>query len=140
VQPNPAGRGADLAPHGAALGARAIVALPAHACAVHEIARVARYLSNESAGQCGPCVHGLAAIANGLERVATGNGDDRALLARWVETVRGRGACKHPDGATRFVASALDVFADEVELHLRRGRCRTRAGALLPLPPSGSRQ
>ncbi|MGZ8693010.1 MAG: NADH-ubiquinone oxidoreductase-F iron-sulfur binding region domain-containing protein [Gaiellaceae bacterium] len=131
---------AELTPHGAELGARAIVALPAHACAVHEIARVARYLSNESAGQCGPCVHGLAAIASGLERVAAGKGDDRAQLARWVDVVRGRGACKHPDGATRFVASALDVFDDEVQMHLRRGRCRTRAAALLPLPNPGRRR
>ena len=131
----------DLAPHGAALGARAIVALPADACAVHEIARVARYLASESAGQCGPCVHGLAAIADGVERVAAGKGDDRAQLARWVDVVRGRGACRHPDGATRFVASALDLFADEVELHLQRGRCRKRSAALLPLPrPGGGRR
>jgi NADH:ubiquinone oxidoreductase subunit F (NADH-binding) len=131
---------ADLAPHGAALGARAIVAFPAQACALHEVARVARYLADESAGQCGPCVHGLAAIASGLERVTGATGDDRANLARWLETVRGRGACRHPDGATRFVASALDVFADEVELHLRRGRCRVRGGAVLPVPQTGGRR
>jgi NADH:ubiquinone oxidoreductase subunit F (NADH-binding) len=131
---------ADLAPHGAALGARAIVAFPARACALHEVARVARYLAEESAGQCGPCVHGLAAIASGVERVASATGDDRAKLTRWLETVRGRGACRHPDGATRFVASALDVFADEVELHLSRGRCRVRDDALLPIPKSSGRR
>ncbi|MDX6368930.1 MAG: hypothetical protein QOG93_432, partial [Gaiellaceae bacterium] len=125
----------DLRQHGASLGARAIVALPAEACAMRELTRIVRYLANESAGQCGPCVHGLAAIAEGLERVSAGRGDERERLARWVNEVRGRGACKHPDGATRFVSSALDVFGDEVRLHLRHGRCRRgRTVSVLPLP------
>ena len=124
---------ADLAQHGASLGARAIVALPRDTCALGEVARVTRYLADESAGQCGPCVNGLAAIADGVERLASGVGDDRARLERWVDVVRGRGACKHPDGATRFVASALAVFAAEVETHLRYGRCRSRLAGALPL-------
>lgn len=126
---------ADLLPHSASLGARAIVAFPAEACAMREVTRIARYLADESAGQCGPCVHGLAAIAAGLERVSAGHGDDRELLARWVDEVRGRGACRHPDGATRFVSSGLDVFRDEVRMHLRHGRCRRgRTVRVLPLP------
>jgi len=131
---------ADLAPHGASLGARAIVALPARVCAVDEVARVAQYLADESAGQCGPCVHGLHAVAEGMGRLATGKADDRARLSRWTESIRGRGACRHPDGATRFVASALEVFADEVELHLRRGRCRVRSRPFLPIPGGGGRR
>ena len=123
-----------LAPHGASLGARAIVALPADACGVVETARVARYLADESAGQCGPCMFGLEAIAETLARLARRERDGRRIyLGRWVEEVRGRGACKHPDGAARFVASALEVFADEVDLHLR-GRCSGSDRRVLPLP------
>jgi NADH:ubiquinone oxidoreductase subunit F (NADH-binding) len=79
-------------------------------------------------------VNGLGAIADGLERLAAGLDDDRAHLARWVDVVRGRGACKHPDGATQFVSSALDVFADEVRTHLRYGRCRAETAGVLPVP------
>src|SRR5205807_5942897 len=61
---------ADLRAAGAMLGARAIVALPATADGLRESARIARYLADESAGQCGPCVNGLAAIAGALERLA----------------------------------------------------------------------
>ena len=105
------------------LGARAIVALPARACGLVETARIARYLADESAGQCGPCVHGLGAIADAFTRLAAGDtADRRDRLERWIAVVRGRGACAHPDGASTFAASALDVFADEVDLHLR-GRC-----------------
>ena len=45
--------------------------LPASACGLVETARVTRYLATESAGQCGPCVHGLDAIAHALESLAS---------------------------------------------------------------------
>ncbi|HSC48834.1 MAG TPA: NADH-ubiquinone oxidoreductase-F iron-sulfur binding region domain-containing protein [Gaiellaceae bacterium] len=122
---------ADLARAGAALGAGAVVVLPAAACGLDQSARVARYLAEESAGQCGPCVHGLAALAGALETLASGHGDSRRDALRWLEQVRGRGACRHPDGAARFVESSLEVFAGEVELHLQ-GRCSGRRGEFIP--------
>jgi NADH:ubiquinone oxidoreductase subunit F (NADH-binding) len=121
----------DLKPFGASLGARTLFALPARVCGIVETARLARYLARESAGQCGPCVHGLDAIAGGLERLARGERADHARLERWFEQVRGRGACRHPDGAVRLIASALDVFTREVELHAA-GRCSGDGRVLLP--------
>jgi NADH:ubiquinone oxidoreductase subunit F (NADH-binding) len=113
----------DLRTAGASLGAGAIYALPAAACGVLESARLARYLADESAGQCGPCVHGLDAIATELERVAAaGRGANLERIARWTRQVTGRGACRHPDGAARFVESALTVFSHEIERHTH-GRC-----------------
>jgi len=115
---------AGLAPLGAMLGARAIVALPAAACGIAETARVARYLAGESAGQCGPCVHGLDAIAHDLDRLLRPRDRiDEPLLRRRLGVIPGRGACKHPDGAVRLVASALEVFDVELARHLRGQRC-----------------
>ena len=122
----------ELNPVGASLGARAIHALPEGACGVAETARVTRYLADESAGQCGPCVHGLDAIATGLERLAAGNAQDLTRIKRWTSQMAGRGACRHPDGAARFVESALRVFADEFELHVHR-RCTSNRPAQLPV-------
>ena len=62
---------AGLADLGAGPGAGLIAALPAGACGLGETARVVRYLAGESAGQCGPCVFGLPAIA-GRGRAARG--------------------------------------------------------------------
>jgi NADH:ubiquinone oxidoreductase subunit F (NADH-binding) len=118
----------------AGLGAGVVVALPRAACGLRESARVARYLAGESAGQCGPCVHGLDALATGLEAVAQGRGpDDRPRLTRWAQEVVGRGACRHPDGAARFVQSALTTFEDEVRLHLESGRCSGSDRTVLPV-------
>ncbi len=128
---------AGLRPHGARLGARAIVALPETACGLVETARVLRYLADSSAGQCGPCVHGLDAVAGAFARLARpgAGGDERAKLVRWFGQIAGGGACRHPDGATAFAASALAVFADEVDLHLS-GRCSGDRRAVLGVTPS----
>lgn len=120
---------------GACLGARAIVVLPEGSCALAEIARVSRFLADESSGQCGPCVHGLDAIADAtasLRRAETF--DDEFRIRRWLDQIEGRGGCRHPDGAARFLRSAFDVFADEVALHTRDGRCSGSDLHLLPIP------
>ena len=127
----------ELAQHGASLGAGVIVALGAGTCPVAEIARVADYFALESAGQCGPCVNGLGAIADTIQRVASGTATAGAGrdLARWSGSLAGRGACQFPDGATRFVASALRVFAGEFEDHMHHGPCDRCGGApVLPVP------
>ncbi|HEY2326353.1 MAG TPA: NADH-ubiquinone oxidoreductase-F iron-sulfur binding region domain-containing protein [Gaiellaceae bacterium] len=105
------------------LGAGVIVAHPARACPIAETARIARYLAGESAGQCGPCVYGLDAIVGALESLARRDSDAPlavSRLERWTAQVRGRGACRHPDGAARLVASALDAFPAEIARLARR--------------------
>jgi NADH:ubiquinone oxidoreductase subunit F (NADH-binding) len=120
----------SLAHHGASFGPGIVVVLSGHACPVAEVARVATYLARESARQCGPCVHGLTAIAEGIGLVACGVAPPvtRDSLLRWLGQVSGRGACHHPDGAVRFVASALTVFAEDFEDHARHGPCEACAG------------
>jgi NADH:ubiquinone oxidoreductase subunit F (NADH-binding) len=121
----------DLRSIGCALGSGVLIALGQSACGLHESARVINYLASESAGQCGPCVHGLAAIADSVSAIADGAADPRELqqLRRWTTEIRGRGACHHPDGAARFVESALTVFGHEIEAH-RRSRCTARPAGL----------
>jgi NADH:ubiquinone oxidoreductase subunit F (NADH-binding) len=57
---------------GASFGAGIFLVLPAGGCGLAETARVVRYLARHSAGQCGPCVNGLPAIAGALEQLAFG--------------------------------------------------------------------
>jgi NADH:ubiquinone oxidoreductase subunit F (NADH-binding) len=116
---------ASLATAGARLGTGVLVALPDDACPVAEVARVVRWLEGESAGQCGPCVHGLGAIAATVEALADGAASVGELhdLRRWCRELPGRGACHHPDGVVRFLRSALDVFADDWDDHRRHGPC-----------------
>jgi NADH:ubiquinone oxidoreductase subunit F (NADH-binding) len=126
---------AGLAPLGAGVGAGLIAALPTNACGIRETARVARYLADESAGQCGPCLFGLDAVAGEVERLAAGGTSSLARLRRWLGQVDGRGACSHPDGAVRLIRSALALFADELEQHAQGWCGGTRKALVLPVPP-----
>jgi NADH:ubiquinone oxidoreductase subunit F (NADH-binding) len=116
---------AGLGPLGAGLGAGVIVALPQSACPVAEVTRVAAWMAAQSARQCGPCDRGLSAIAEALLDTCEGVDRPGALsdVRRWAAQVTGRGACAHPDGTARFVASAVSLFADEFEDHARHGVC-----------------
>jgi NADH:ubiquinone oxidoreductase subunit F (NADH-binding) len=111
---------------GGVLGPGILAVLPRHACGPAETAAVARYLAGQSAGQCGPCVFGLPDIAGALEAAVAGGPHAAAALAavrRWTATLPGRGACRHPDGAARLVASALRVFAADLSAHVSGRPC-----------------
>jgi NADH:ubiquinone oxidoreductase subunit F (NADH-binding) len=132
----------DLRSLGCTLGAGVLIALGEHACGLHESARVIDYLATQSAGQCGPCVYGLRAIADSFGALADGvaHERERERLDRWTSEVRGRGACHHPDGAVRFVNSALEVFGDDIDRH-RREHCGARpAGLPLGRSANGGRR
>ena len=49
-------------------------------------------------------------------------------------TVNGRGACAHPDGTTRFVLSALEVFTEDLAAHVFHSTCGRPVRGILPLP------
>jgi len=133
----------QLAGAGASFGAGIVVLLSAETCPVAETSRLARWLAGESARQCGPCVHGLDAISGAVEAVAAGAREQPSAqrLRTLSSLAAGRGACAHPDGAVRVIASALRAFAPEFEDHSRGGPCeRCRAASELPLPHRAGRR
>ncbi len=121
----------DLRSVGCTLGSGVLIALGESSCGLHESARVIAYLAAQSAGQCGPCVYGLRAIADAVGALAAGDAhpQDRDRVLRWTAEVRGRGACHHPDGAVRFVESALAVFGKDIDWH-QNGHCNAAPAGL----------
>jgi NADH:ubiquinone oxidoreductase subunit F (NADH-binding) len=134
---------ADVRAVDGALGAGIVIVLPESACGLAETARVVRYLAEETAGQCGPCVFGLPALAEALTALAYTGGRGRTLseLHRLIALVEGRGACKHPDGATRLVRSALKTFAEDAYWHDDDRPCtNVERHPVLPLPGAARRE
>ena len=126
-----------MAAVGEVVGPGVLVVLTRRACGIAETSRVARYMAGEGAGQCGPCVFGLPALADDLERLRRGVLDPGgvARIERRIASVQARGACRHPDGVARLVASALSVFAPDVAEHADGSPCAFAAGASV-LPPA----
>jgi NADH:ubiquinone oxidoreductase subunit F (NADH-binding) len=128
---------AGLRAAGAALGPGVLILLPDSACGLAETAWIAGYLAGQSAGQCGPCVNGLPALADMIGRLAFARPDRRTY--DWAQDLLGlvtrRGACHLPDGTAAFVASSLRTFADELRQHSVAGPCaRVRRRPVLPAP------
>lgn len=118
-----------LANHVVRPGAGVLHVLAASECGLAATAGILNYLAGESAKQCGPCMFGLPAMARVMHAIAYGERDPRLVreLERLGKLVGGRGACHHPDGTARLVASALETFSDDVRAHLA-GTCTREAG------------
>jgi NADH:ubiquinone oxidoreductase subunit F (NADH-binding)/ferredoxin len=125
-----------LAAVGGTLGSGIVLPLGDGTCPLGEVSRIASYLAGESAGQCGPCKLGLPSIARALASLIDGSGGIEALdvARRSAAAVAGRGACSHPDGVTRFVLSALDVFTEDLAAHVFHSSCGRPVRGILPLP------
>ncbi len=127
---------ATLSPEDVSLGCGVIAILGNDGCGIVESARIVSYLARESAGQCGPCVHGLGAVAGAMSRLASGNAAyDLTQIQRWCDQIDGRGACHHPDGAVHNVRTALEAFAPDAERHMAGRVCATVGASHLPHPP-----
>ncbi len=107
---------------GGALGAGVVLPLAPGLCPVSRTADITAYLAGETAGRCGPCRNGLPALAGQLHTLARRGQSASADVSHLLARVTGRGACAHPDGTSRLVASLLVAFPDEVAAH-EQGRC-----------------
>ena len=125
-----------LSPAGGVPGAGVLAVISSDSCGLVETARVVRWMAGQSAGQCGPCRFGLAAVASDFDLLAATRmkGSSLRLLQQRLGIIPGRGACRHPDGVARFAASALQVFDHEVERHLSGHCSAARRTTVLPVP------
>jgi NADH:ubiquinone oxidoreductase subunit F (NADH-binding) len=121
---------------GVPLNAGVLARLPHGTCALGEVATVAQWLADQSAGQCGPCFFGLPQLAATLRQLASGAPVLPAAQRR-AGLLPGRGACGHPDGASAFVGSALRVLDGEIARHRADGHCGRPLLGALPTRASG---
>lgn len=114
---------AGLAAAGGVLGAGVVAVVGADTCALGELVRVTDWLAAQSVRQCGPCAFGLPALAADVRALAAGHPTAVAGALGHARSVTGRGACAHPDGAARFVTSAVHQLHDETDTHREHGHC-----------------
>jgi ferredoxin len=123
---------------GGSLGAGAILPIGQDTCPLGESLRVAQWLAEESAGQCGPCYLGLPAAARGLEDILNGGGPAALEAVKQVaRNVKRRGACSHPDGSAMFLESTVKAFTDDLAAHVLGNGCGRPVQGVLPLLEGG---
>jgi len=127
---------AGLRRAGAALGPGTLAVLPAAACGLAQTARILAWLAGQRAGQCGPCTHGLPALAEAFAQIAFArpHPDTIGWAGRLTQLLPGRGACHLPDGGAGLAASALRVFAKDLSWHAGHGPCPPAAQAAREAP------
>lgn len=108
---------ADLARFGGSLGPGVVTVLDPRVPGTEAVSGLLRYAAGESAGQCGPCMFGLPALARAWDDAAAGVPGAGARLTRQISLLPGRGACRFPDGVARMAWTASRVFAADLEGH-----------------------
>lgn len=114
---------------GSMLGSAAVMVLDETVCLVRAATRLAKFFAHESCGQCTPCREGTHWLELELSRIERGEGTPQAseLILRMTKNMTGTALCALADAAIGPTRSLVTNFPDEVEEHLRLGRC--------PLPP-----
>ena len=125
-----------LAAQGVSLGCGVVAVVSSASCGLGETGRLLRWLSSQSAGQCGPCINGLPRLAAQFDDLLDGRLRRRDLksMRLLLSSLRGRGDCGHPTGVVTLVESALDTFDEELTRHLRGETCAPRPSRGFPLP------
>ncbi|MGW1025113.1 NADH-ubiquinone oxidoreductase-F iron-sulfur binding region domain-containing protein [Streptomyces sp. NPDC002577] len=107
----------DVRTAGSGLGCAAITALGSHEDPIAVAAEVSAWYAAESAQQCGVCVKGTASIRDAFASLDAGTATDRDRdnLARWGQTLPGRGACAFLDGAATWARTVLAEFPQHID-------------------------
>ncbi len=119
-----------LAPLGAGVGSGVVEVLDPRLCPLVFMGQLIDYAAGESAGQCGPCMFGLPALADQWYRLVVQRNSPEEFEHLWhgvqqrLDLLRGRGACHYPDGVSGWVRSGLSVFAEHIHAH-NQGFCPT---------------
>lgn len=119
----------DLRPLGGSLGPGLIEVIDPGECPMAVVGNLLSFAAGESAGQCGPCMFGVPAVATDWREVESGSAEALARLQSRVALLPGRGACRFPDGVGRLVRSAVRVFGAHVAGHLAGDCPPVRRGA-----------
>jgi len=114
-----------LAQAGSMLGSAAVIVMDEDTCIVRSAARLAKFFNHESCGQCTPCREGTNWLELILNRIESGHGTeaDADLLLRVTGNMSGTALCALADAAVGPARSVVTNFGDEIEQHLRDGKC-----------------
>ena len=110
---------------GSQLGTRALQIFDETTCVVRATLRWTEFYQHESCGKCTPCREGTFWMAQVLDRLEHGKGNEEDLekLLDICDNIFGRAFCALADGAVSPVISSIKYFRDEYLEHQKEGGC-----------------
>jgi NADH-quinone oxidoreductase subunit F len=115
----------SLAKGGSMLGSGAVIVMDETTCMVKILARIAKFYSEESCGQCTPCREGSGWVDRIAHRIETGHGTvaDVDNLDRVAKNIEGRTICGLGDAIAWSTNGFMRKFRDEFVYHVEHKRC-----------------
>ena len=117
-------------PYRTQLGAGGIMVYDDRWCMVELLTRTEQFFAHESCGKCVPCREGTHWVADILGRIAAGGGQEKdlQLLLDLAGSMGGlpfhqRTLCALSDFAAGPVLSAIPLFREDFEYHVREHAC-----------------
>jgi NADH-quinone oxidoreductase subunit F len=116
---------------GSGLGTGAVIAMAEETCMVERSLHYSGFFMKESCGQCPPCKLGTAHLTEILQRIESGEGDEKDVeqVGQVCGMIKGRGYCYLLTGAALAVESAFNNFKEEFLAHVRERRCIFKGSA-----------
>jgi len=114
---------------GSRMGTGTMIVLDDRSCPVGMVLNLEQFFARESCGWCTPCREGLPWAVSMLEAIENGDGkpEDLDLLAELcLRLGPGNTFCALAPGAMEPLQSALRLFREDFERHIREGRCPWR--------------
>jgi NADH-quinone oxidoreductase subunit F len=108
---------------GSGIGSAAVIVMDETTCMVRVLARLARFYTAESCGQCTPCREGTGWLYRTLKRILAGEATDKdlGLLLDVANRIEGHTICGLGDAAAWPVQSFLKHFRPEFEYMVEHG-------------------
>lgn len=113
---------------------RRVEATPPGMCAVAMQLDLLRAGGCQTCGKCVPCREGIAHIETLLEEVLAFSADSDALdeIRAQATVVRDTADCAIGWHAAEVLLAGLDAFKEEVESHVKQGKCREGVAQTVP--------
>jgi NADH-quinone oxidoreductase subunit F len=114
-----------VAKAGSRLGTGCVTVFDDTCCIVRAMVNLMVFFARESCGWCTPCRDGLPSVLDMLRRIEEGSGtyEDLDILEENCEVIYPNTFCAFAPGAVGPVQSMMRLFRDEVEAHIKLGRC-----------------
>jgi NADH-quinone oxidoreductase subunit F len=116
----------SVAKAGSRLGTGTMIVVDDHTCPVGVVLSLEKFFARESCGFCTPCREGLPWVARTLDALEQGKGEMKDLEVLGQQSIMmapGRTFCALAPGAVEPLQSALKLFREDFERHVREKRC-----------------